>query len=110
MRVAVTLIAALAAATPRAFAQPSTSAEEHREAGYAHVERGEWDDAIYEYEAAYALDHDPVSLYAIGKGVPVERATAAWYFERACQLGSAIGCENQAVLREDEAAAQGAEP
>src|SRR4051812_35887664 len=54
------------AALPRTgHAEPT--ADQHRAAGCAHVERSEWDDAIREYTAAYQLDHDPVSLYAIGR-------------------------------------------
>lgn len=48
-------------------AGPATTGDEHRAEGYAHAERGEWDQAIRAYELAYAIDHDPVSLYAIGR-------------------------------------------
>ncbi|HVV84609.1 MAG TPA: hypothetical protein VHE35_16185 [Kofleriaceae bacterium] len=56
----------LAAGTARVAAGPLT-ADQHRDAGYRDVERGDWDAAIHEYETAYDLDHDPVSLYAIGR-------------------------------------------
>lgn len=67
---------ALATLAPRAAAAGPLSADAHREAGYAHVQRGAWDDAVREYQAAYAIDQDPVSLYAIGR-VEVQRGDCA---------------------------------
>jgi tetratricopeptide (TPR) repeat protein len=73
---ALALAAALLLATPPKLRAEPVTAEQHREAGYAHVERGAWDDAVRAYEAAYALDQDPVSLYAIGR-VHVRRGDCA---------------------------------
>lgn len=66
MITAFVVAAGLALAGP-AWAGPATSADEHRAQGYAHAERGEWDEAVRAYELAYAIDRDPVSLYAIGR-------------------------------------------
>ena len=64
------------AITRAAHAQPATTADQHRDAGYRHVERSEWDAAVDEYQAAYAIDHDPVSIYAIGR-VHIQRGDCA---------------------------------
>lgn len=78
---ATVLVASLALCAPSrvAFADPDAdplTADQHRDAGYRHAERSEWDAALRDYQAAYELDHDPVSLYAIGR-VHVRRGECA---------------------------------
>ena len=82
------LALATIAITRAAHAQPATTADQHRDAGYRHVERAEWAAAVDEYEAAFAIDHDPVSIYAIGR-VHTQRgdcATAIDAFHRFLEL------------------------
>ncbi len=63
----VAIVGAALSLAPRAAAADPTAGEQLRAEGYGHVERGAWDQAVRAYERAFAADHDPVSLYAIGR-------------------------------------------
>ncbi len=61
------LAVALLATTP-AFAQSKADqARDHVRAGLAYAERDKWEDALREFEEAYALDAQPLRLYDVAQ-------------------------------------------
>lgn len=63
------LVLLLTLAAPRgALAQPPAAAQaakDHKRAGHAYAERGKWEEALREYEEAFALENQPATLFNI---------------------------------------------
>jgi hypothetical protein len=83
-RLAVALVLALAlgvGATPRTARAASAAYKEKFKAAYALYEAGKYAEAAVEFEAAYAIEKEPLALYSIGRcrdllGRPAEAAAS----------------------------------
>lgn len=61
------LLAGQATTSSFASAQTTVQARDHVRAGLAYAERGKWEDALREFEEAYALDPQPLNLYDVAQ-------------------------------------------
>lgn len=60
-------VGSLPGGPPSAFAQGTNLAKDHVRAGLAYAERGKWEDALREFEEAYALEPSPSTLFDIAQ-------------------------------------------